>query len=100
MGTHPARRVFQALRIYVNDEIGELESALASVKGLAAPGAMVAIVSYHSLEDRVVKHTFRAWEKEKKWGSVLTKRPIFPETEEIGRNHKARSAKLRFFRFF
>jgi len=100
MGTHPARRVFQALRIYVNDELGELETALASIKEMAAPDAMVVIVSYHSLEDRIVKHAFREWEKENKWGSVLTKRPILPDTEEIERNHKARSAKLRVFRFF
>jgi len=99
MGTHPARRVFQALRIHVNDEIGELEAALASVKKLAAPGAIVAVVSYHSLEDRIVKHTFRIWEKEEKRGFVQTKRPILPDEEEINRNHKARSAKLRIFRF-
>ena len=100
MGTHPARRVFQALRVYVNNELGELEAALASIKKIAAPGAIVVIVSYHSLEDRIVKHAFRAWEKEKKWGVVLTKRPTLPDTEEIEKNYKARSAKLRAFRFF
>jgi len=100
MGTHPARRVFQALRIHVNNELDELETALASVKEIAAPGAIVVIVSYHSLEDRIVKHAFREWEKEKKWGIVLTRRPVLPDTEEIEKNHKARSAKLRAFRFF
>ena len=100
IGMHPARRVFQALRIYVNDELEELESALASIRKIIFPGAMVAIVSYHSLEDRIVKHVFRTWEKEKKWGDVLTKRPVLPELEEIERNYKARSAKLRVFRFF
>jgi len=99
MGGHPARRVFQALRIYVNDELGELESALASIKEISSPGALVAIVSYHSLEDRIVKHTFRAWEKEEKWGDVLTKHPVLPDSDEIERNYKARSAKLRIFRF-
>ena len=63
MGIHPARRVFQALRIYVNDELGELESMLSALPGLVAKGAVVVIVSYHSLEDRIVKHRFRAWEK-------------------------------------
>ena len=99
MGTHPARRVFQALRIYVNDELGELESGLASVKKLAAPGAVVIVVSYHSLEDRIVKHTFRTWDKEEKIGFVLTKHPVVPDEDEIERNFKARSAKLRAFRF-
>jgi len=100
MGTHPARRVFQALRIHVNNELEELETALASIREIAAPDAMVVIVSYHSLEDRIVKHAFRTWKKENKWGTVLTKRPVLPDTEEIERNHKARSAKLRVFRFF
>ena len=98
MGGHPARRVFQALRIYVNDELGELEAALASIRKISSPGAIVAIVSYHSLEDRIVKHTFRAWAKEEKWGDILTKHPVLPDPEEIERNHKARSAKLRVFR--
>jgi 16S rRNA (cytosine1402-N4)-methyltransferase len=99
MGTHPARRVFQALRIYVNDELEELEAGLASAKRLSGPGTLVIAVSYHSLEDRIVKHTFRNWEKEEKRGAVLTKHPLLPSAEEIERNFKARSAKLRAFRF-
>ena len=99
MGAHPARRVFQALRIYVNDELGELEAALASIIDISSKRAIVAIVSYHSLEDRMVKHTFRAWEKEKNLGEVLTKHPVLPDPDEIERNYKARSAKLRVFRF-
>lgn len=99
MGTHPARRVFQALRIYVNDELGELERGLASTVKLAAPGALALVVSYHSLEDRIVKHTFRRWEKEESRGRVLTRHPLLPEPEEVDRNYKARSAKLRAFRF-
>jgi 16S rRNA (cytosine1402-N4)-methyltransferase len=99
MGTHPARRVFQALRIYVNDELNELEAGLASAKRLSGPGTLVAVVAYHSLEDRIVKHTFRQWDREEKRGTVLTKHPLLPETEEIEKNFKARSAKLRAFRF-
>jgi 16S rRNA (cytosine1402-N4)-methyltransferase len=99
MGSHPARRVFQALRIYVNNEMEELEAGLAATEKNASPGAIVAVVSYHSLEDRIVKHTFRNWEKEKKRGKVLTKHPILPTQEEIEKNYKARSAKLRVFRF-
>ena len=99
MGTHPARRVFQALRIYLNDELSELESALAATKKLAAPGAVLIVVSYHSLEDRIVKRTFREWDKEKKLGMVLTRHPEIPDDEEIEQNFKARSAKLRAFKF-
>lgn len=99
MGIHPARRVFQALRIYVNDELGELESMLSALPGLAAKGAVAVIVSYHSLEDRIVKHRFRAWEKEEGRGRVLTRHPIQPGEEETERNFKARSAKLRAFSF-
>ncbi|WP_233572520.1 16S rRNA (cytosine(1402)-N(4))-methyltransferase RsmH [Fretibacterium sp. OH1220_COT-178] len=99
MGIHPARRVFQALRIFVNDELAELESMLESLPGLAAEGCVVVIVSYHSLEDRIVKHRFRAWEKEEKRGKVLTRHPILPQEEETARNFKARSAKLRVFVF-
>jgi 16S rRNA (cytosine1402-N4)-methyltransferase len=100
MGTHPARRVFQALRIYVNDELGELKSGLEGAKKLANSGAVVIVVSYHSLEDRIVKHTFRMWEREEKKGFVLTKHPIVPESAETGKNFRARSAKLRAFQFF
>ena len=99
MGGHPARRVFQALRIFVNDELGELESMLSGLPGLAAEGCLAAVVSYHSLEDRIVKHRFRAWEKEEGRGRVLTRRPILPGEAERDRNYKSRSAKLRAFRF-
>lgn len=99
MGTHPARRIFQALRIYVNDELAELESALRAVEKLASAKAIIVVVSYHSLEDRIVKHTFRAWEKEKGIGAVLTRHPVVPEPGEVEANYKARSAKLRAFRF-
>jgi 16S rRNA (cytosine1402-N4)-methyltransferase len=99
MGGHPARRVFQALRIYVNDELGELEAGLDIAKRFASGGTLVIVVSYHSLEDRIVKHTFRTWEKEDKEGAVLTKHPLLPDPEEVENNFKARSAKLRAFAF-
>jgi 16S rRNA (cytosine1402-N4)-methyltransferase len=99
MGTHPARRVFQALRIYVNNELEELRAGLASIERLSSSRATVIVVSYHSLEDRIVKHTFKTWETEGKKGIVLTKHPVCAETEEVGKNFKARSAKLRVFQF-
>lgn len=99
MGMHPARRVFQALRIFVNDELGQLESMLSALPALAGEGCVVVIVSYHSLEDRIVKHRFRAWQKEEGRGTVLTRHPVQPGEEEMERNFKARSAKLRAFGF-
>jgi 16S rRNA (cytosine1402-N4)-methyltransferase len=99
MGTHPARRVFQALRIYVNNELEELRAGLASIERLSSPRTVVIVVSYHSLEDRIVKHTFKTWEAESKKGIVLTKHPVCAEAEEVEKNFKARSAKLRAFRF-
>ncbi|GHV45802.1 ribosomal RNA small subunit methyltransferase H [Synergistales bacterium] len=98
MGTNPARRLFQALRIYVNNELGELDAGLEATKKLAAHGTVVVVVSYHSLEDRIVKHTFRSWGKEER-GVILTKHPLLPDNTEIEKNFKARSAKLRAFRF-
>lgn len=96
MGGHPARRVFQALRISVNDELSSLERGLSEALSLAAPGGALAVVSYHSLEDRIVKVFFREGQKADR-GVVVTRRPIVPSEEEIERNYKARSAKLRFF---
>ncbi len=96
MGGHPARRIFQALRIRVNGELSALPEGLKGALAASAPGALLAVVSYHSLEDRIVKHTFRDWQKEK-FGKVLTRRPLLPSEEEVDENHKARSAKLRVF---
>ena len=96
MGGHPARRVFQALRIAVNDELSALEKGLSQALNLAAPGGAVAVVSYHSLEDRIVKVFFKEEQKAGR-GMAVTKRPMTPSEEEIERNYKARSAKLRFF---
>lgn len=95
MGTHPARRVFQALRIYVNNEAGELESLLASIPDVNRT-ALVVFVSYHSIEDRLVKHAFRKWQNDGR-GKILTRHPMTPSLEETERNYKARSAKLRAF---
>jgi len=98
MGGHPARRIFQALRIAVNDEISILESGLQRVPDLAAPNALLIVVSYHSLEDRIVKNLFKKWREEEK-GGILTKRPLVPSDEEIEVNRKSRSAKMRVFSF-
>jgi 16S rRNA (cytosine1402-N4)-methyltransferase len=88
---HPATRVFQALRIAVNDELGALRDGLHSAVGrLRAAGRVVAI-SFHSLEDRIVKQTFREDERL----DVLTKKPVIPDESEVAENRRARSAKLR-----
>ena len=96
MGGHPARRVFQALRIFVNNELESLEKGLAGAAKLIAPEGVIAVVSYHSLEDRITKHFFRDQKKEG-LGNIITRRPVTPSEMEIERNYKARSAKLRLF---
>ena len=95
MGTHPARRVFQALRIYVNNEMVELENLLLTLPELSH-SALVIFVSYHSLEDRLIKHTFRQWHSEGR-GKLITRHPMVPSDDETASNYKARSAKLRAF---
>jgi 16S rRNA (cytosine1402-N4)-methyltransferase len=88
---HPATRVFQALRIAVNDELETLRTGLAAaIERLRATGRIV-VISFHSLEDRIVKHTFRGDERLE----VLTRRPLVPTEHEVAENFRARSAKLR-----
>ncbi len=96
MGGHPARKVFQALRIYINQEISAIDQGLDGSLNCCGPGGMIIAISYHSLEDRIVKHKFKEW-KTNGWGSILTKKPILPDDDEISSNYKARSAKLRVF---
>ena len=91
---HAATRTFQAIRIAVNDELGEAERLLEEAPLLLAPGGRMAVISFHSLEDRVVKQGFRRW-KERGVLEVLTRRVERPSEEEIERNPASRSAKLR-----
>lgn len=93
---HPATRVFQALRIYVNSELKNLETILADCPEIIGSGGRIAIISFHSLEDRIVKTRFREMEKAGK-GRILTKKPIVATEEEIKQNPRSRSAKLRGF---
>ncbi|MFQ4145122.1 16S rRNA (cytosine(1402)-N(4))-methyltransferase RsmH [Chlorogloeopsis sp. ULAP02] len=88
---HPATRVFQALRIVVNDELKSLETFLEKAPNALVSGGRIAIISFHSLEDRIVKHSFRNSPMLK----VLTKKPITAQAEEIDINPRSRSAKLR-----
>lgn len=94
---HPATRTFQAVRMAVNNELEELRAGLAGARHVMAPGARMAVISFHSGEDRVVKHVFRQWERVEGAGVVVTKRPIEARVAEVGRNPRARSAKLRGF---
>lgn len=96
MGTHPARRIFQALRIYINDETGELERLLDSLTRISDHDVIIIFIAYHSLEDRIIKRRFREWQTEER-GKILTRHPLVPCEEEIAKNYKARSAKLRAF---
>lgn len=111
--THQEKaRVFQALRIRVNQELESLAIALDGIRDALLPGAVFAVISYHSLEDRPVKHAFREWSRDcvcppgfpvcrcrgKALGETLTRRPIVASPEEVARNPRARSAHLRAWR--
>jgi len=93
---HPATRTFQALRIAVNDELSALEEGIRDALELLSPEGRVAVISFHSLEDRIVKQAFRKAEDEGK-GIRITKKPIVPSAAEKAKNFRARSAKLRIF---
>ncbi|MBE0494790.1 MAG: 16S rRNA (cytosine(1402)-N(4))-methyltransferase RsmH [Campylobacterales bacterium] len=109
----PATLVFQAIRIEVNDELGELGKLLRSIETASLHDCVVGIISFHSLEDRIVKQTFKLWQKEcicnpfvprcecggnHSLGKILTKKPIEPSPQEVQRNPRSRSSKLRLFR--
>ena len=106
--------IFQAIRIEVNDELKELEKLLENSLNIAKDGTILGIITFHSLEDRIVKNTFRNWAKKcicpddvmkcecgrnNEKGVILTKKPITPSKEEIKLNPRSRSAKLRGFKF-
>lgn len=108
-GPHPAKRTFQALRIAVNDELGALREAISGAAQILNPGGRLSIITFHSLEDRIVKNEFQKREKpctcppsfpvcvcgKKPEFKVLTKKPMLPSEEETEQNPRARSAKLR-----
>ncbi|GMR18962.1 MAG: 16S rRNA (cytosine(1402)-N(4))-methyltransferase RsmH [Patescibacteria group bacterium] len=91
---HPATKVFQALRIAVNDEVENLRSALPRAFGVLQTGGRLVVISFHSLEDREVKRFLREQEKEG-LGAVLTEKPIRPAPFEVSKNPRSRSARLR-----
>ena len=105
-------RIFQAVRIAVNDELSGLARALPALRDVMAPGGVMAVITYHSGEDRLVKHTFREWSADcvcppkqpqctcggRSLGEVLTRRAMLPSDDERERNPRARSAKLRAWR--
>jgi len=91
---HPATRTFQAIRIYVNDELGALEEGLRKAVEYLEPGARICVISFHSLEDRIVKNLFREYSG-KKVLKIVTRKPVGPSREEVLLNPRARSAKLR-----
>ncbi len=111
---HPATLPFQGIRIEVNDELGVLERLFESLEEAKLSNCIVAIISFHSLEDRIVKNYFKKWSKScicppeafrcecgnnHSLGKIITRKPIIPTKEEIKQNPRSRSSKLRIFRF-
>ena len=93
---HPATRVFQALRIEVNRELEELEKGLKAGLRILKPQGRFVVISFQSLEDALVKKTFRKWQSESK-GEIITHKPVTPSVEEVEMNIRSRSGKLRVF---
>jgi len=91
---HPATRTFQALRIFVNRELDDLKAMLGAAPKLLKGGGRIVVISFHSLEDRIVKDAFREGSQEMRY-RILTKKPVTASEEESDRNPRARSAKLR-----
>jgi len=111
---HPATLMFQAIRIEVNDELGEIEGLLDALEQMRPSGAIISLITFHSLEDRLVKNRFRDWAKScicdphairctcgknHSLGRVVNRKPIVASKEELKINPRSRSAKLRSFRF-
>lgn len=97
--THPATRSFQALRIAVNDELRVLENTIPNLLPYLSEGGVLAIISFHSLEDRIVKHTFKELVENQDFPvTILTKKPLTATDEELQENSRSRSAKLRLLK--
>lgn len=92
---HPATKAFQAIRIAVNDELNNLEKVIRDGIPLVKSGGRLCLISFHSLEDRIVKQAFRQYEKPPASITIITKKPISPSRGEVSANPRARSAKLR-----
>src|SRR3989338_1635525 len=92
-----SKKIFQALRIVVNDELNAIAEALPKALGLLDENGMLCVISFHSLEDRIVKKKFAKFEEEH-LGKIITKKPIVPSAEELMANSRAKSAKLRIFK--
>lgn len=109
---HPAKRTFQAIRIYVNQELDEIEKLLNDLPDCMAENGVIDIITFHSLEDRIVKHIFQKWENpctcppdfpicvcgKKPIGKILKRKGIVAQNEEIQQNQRSRSARLRVFK--
>jgi 16S rRNA (cytosine1402-N4)-methyltransferase len=91
---HPATRTFQALRITVNRELDEIKALMEAAPKLLKPSGRLAVISFHSLEDRIVKDSLREGARQGTW-EILTKKPVTAGEEEMDRNPRSRSAKLR-----
>lgn len=92
--THPATKTFQALRLHVNRELEVLKNVIADVYTRLSVGGRLCVISFHSLEDRIVKHEFKRLKKEMN-AKIITKKPILPSPQELSENSRSRSAKLR-----